>query len=127
MLLTQDERKKFAVLVNAVVDIPLVPENLEQVIFEHALASIDVALEETLPPPFQEFMRDPSKGIDKDQAREFAERLMDAINKRIDLPYLTEEQEGQLFRMVINPLVKAMTDGKQLSDLLPILKELSEE
>jgi hypothetical protein len=120
MLLTKEEQKQFAALVNAVIDIPLVPEELEQIIFEFALSAVDSALEEVLPPPFQELMRDPSRGIDKDQAREFSDRLAEAVNRKIDLPYLTEDQETQMLMIVINPIVKAMTHGKSLEMLLPV-------
>jgi hypothetical protein len=120
MLLSDAERKQFATLVNAVIDIPLVPESMEQVIFEHALAVIDSALEETLPPPFQELMRDPTRGIDKDQAQEFADRLTASIAGKIDLPYLSADQEAQILKLIINPVVKAMTDGKTLEMLMPV-------
>jgi hypothetical protein len=122
MLLTKEEQRQFATLVNAVIDIPLVPEALEQLVFEHALSVIDSALEEMLPPPFQELMRDPTRGIDKDQAKEFAERLTAAVNSKIDLPYLDDVQEAQMLSVVINPVVKAMTDGKSLEALLPVVQ-----
>ncbi len=122
MLLSQEERKKIAKIVNALVDIPLVPEELEQTIFEHAVGVIDTALEDTLPAVFSELLRDAERGIDKDHARVFGDRLVVSINKKIDLPYLNEEQEAQLLRTVIDPLVKAMINGRKLDDLLPALE-----
>ena len=122
MLLTDQERKQFATLINALIDIPLVSEDMEQVIFEHALGIIDAVLRDTLPVIFHEMMRDAERGIDKDQAQDFADRLVVSVNRQVDLPYLTEEQEAQLLRTVVNPLVKAMTQGKRLQDLLPALE-----
>lgn len=122
MLLTDEERKQFATLVNAVIDLPLVSEELEQTIFEHAIAMIDAALEDTLPVIFQSLMRQVEQGIDKDHAKDFADRLVVSVNQKVDLPYLNEEQEAQLLRIVINPLVKAMTDGKTLQSVLPGLQ-----
>ena len=122
MLLTDEERKQFATLVNALIDIPLVPEEFEQTIFEHAIAVIDSALEEALPTVFHSLMREAERGIDKDHAREFADRLVESVNQKVDLPYLNEDQEAQLLFAVINPLVKAMTTGKKLDDLLPALQ-----
>ena len=124
-ILTEQEQKQFATLVNALLDIPLVPENMEQVIFEHAVSVIDIALADTLPDLFHGMMRDANTGIDKDQAQAFADRLVVATNKRFDLPYLDEEQEAILLRTVINPIVKAMTNGKKLEDLLPALQAAS--
>ncbi len=119
MLLNQSERKKIAKLVNAMLDIPLVPENLEQTIFEHAVGMVDVALEDTLPAVFAELLHNTQNGIDKDHATVFADRLVVSINQKIDLPYLDENQEAKLLRIVIDPLVKAMTNGRRLDDLLP--------
>lgn len=123
MLLSKEEQKKIARLVNALIDIPLVSEDLEQTIFEHAVGLVDRALEDVLPEAFGELLRNPEKGIDKDHAREFGNRLVVAINRKVDLPYLNEEQEDQLLRTVIDPLVKAMVSGRKLDDLLPLLEQ----
>lgn len=119
MLLSKEEQKQFATLVNSIIDIPLVPEEMEQQIFEHAISVIDVALQDTLPTIFHGLMREAEKGIDKAHANEFADRLVETTNSKFDLPYLSEAQEAQILRLVIDPLVKAMTDGKTLQSLLP--------
>jgi hypothetical protein len=123
MLLNQQERKQLAQIVNALVDIPLIPEELEQTIFEHAVGMIDVALEDTLPAVLAELIHNAQNGIDKDHAVVFANRLVESINQKIDLPYLSEEQEAKILRIVIDPLVKAMTNGRRLQDILPLLQE----
>lgn len=121
-MLTPDEQKQFAALVNSIIDIPWIPEDMEQQIFEHAIGIIDKALDDTLPTLFHGLIREAEKGIDKSQTREFADRLVEATNKKFDLPYLNEEQEAQVLRLVIDPLVKAMTDGRTLQSLLPPLE-----
>jgi len=119
-MLLVEEQKKVATLINAIIDIPLVSEEMEQIIFEHAVAIIDAALDDILPEIFAGLLRDSDKGIDKDHARDFAQRLAQAVNKRINLPYLNEEQEGRLIQTVIDPIVKAMIGGRRLDDILPI-------
>jgi len=42
------------------------------------------------------------------------------------LPYLDEDQEAKLLRVVIDPLVKAMTNGRRLEDLLPEVADIVE-
>lgn len=118
-MLLVEEQKKIASLINAIIDIPLVSEEMEQVIFEHAVAIIDAALDDILPEAFAGLLRDDGKGIDKDHARDFAQRLSVAVNKRVNLPYLNEEQEGRLIQTVIDPIVKAMINGKRLDSILP--------
>lgn len=122
MLLNQQERKQLAQIVNALVDIPLIPEELEQTVFEHAVGAIDVALEDTLPAVLAELIHNAQNGIDKDHAVIFANRLVESINQKIDLPYLSEDQEAKILRIVIDPLVKAMTNGRRLEDILPLLQ-----
>jgi hypothetical protein len=119
-MLLVEEQKKVATLINAIIDIPLVSEEMEQIIFEHAVAIIDAALDDILPEIFAGLLRDSDKGIDKDHARDFAQRLAQAVNKRVNLPYLNEEQEGRLIQTVIDPIVKAMIGGRRLDDILPI-------
>lgn len=119
-MLLVEEQKKIASLINAIIDIPLVSEEMEQVIFEHAVAIIDAALDDILPEVFAGLLHDDGKGIDKDHARDFSRRLAEAVNKRINLPYLNEEQEGRLIQTVIDPIVKAMIDGKRLDAILPV-------
>ncbi len=118
MLLTDEERKKVAKIVNALVDIPLVPEALEETMFEHAVGMIDEAVEDTLPSVFTELLRNGENGINKNHAQDFANRLIESINKKIDLPYLDEEQEQRLLRIIIDPMVKGMVEGRKLDDLL---------
>jgi len=119
-VLIVEEQKKIASLINAIIDIPLVSEELEQTIFEHAVAIIDAALDDILPEVFAGLLRDNGKGIDKDHARDFSQRLAEAVNKRVNLPYLNEEQEGRLIQTVIDPIVKAMIEGRRLDDVLPL-------
>lgn len=119
-MLIVEEQKRIATLINAIIDIPLVSEELEQTIFEHAVAIIDAALDDILPEVFAGLLRDNAKGIDKDHARDFSQRLAEAVNKRVNLPYLNEEQEGRLIQTVVDPIVKAMIDGRRLDDVLPL-------
>jgi hypothetical protein len=115
----QQEQQRIAKIVNALIDIPLVGEEMEQTIFEHAVGLVDRALEDVLPAAFGELLHNAEKGIDKDQARQFANRLVEAVNRRVDLPYLNEEQEYRLLQTVVDPVVKGMLTGKTLDDLLP--------
>jgi hypothetical protein len=121
MLLTKEEQKQFAVLANALIDIPWVPEEMEQIMFEHAINILERVLQEALPDVFHELMRTAEKGIDPAQVPAFTERVINSAGAKVDLPYLNEEQETQFLRLIINPMVKSMAKGKNLTDLLPQL------
>jgi len=119
MLITKEEQKKFAALANTFIDIPWISEEMEQPIFEHAIGLLEGVLQDALPDVFQELTRSAEKGIDPSQVPALTERLVATANAKVDLPYLNEQQEAQLFSVVINPLVKAMATGRTLSDVLP--------
>ncbi len=122
MLLTPEERKKVAEALNTQIDIPWVPESMEATILEHAIGLVDSALEGVLPEAFGSLMRDGSQGIDAAEARAFGERLIQTVNKRVDLPYLDETQEAGFVKMMIDPLVQAMIDGETIDDVLNRVK-----
>lgn len=122
MLLNADEKKQIAELLNARLDVPWVPEQIELTLFEHAVGLIDTTVEGLLPEAFSSLLRDGSLGIDPSQAQVFGERLLQALNKRVDLPYLDEVQEASLFKMMIDPLVQAMVDGESIDKVLTRLK-----
>lgn len=122
MLLQTEEVKKVAELLNSRIDIPWVPESMEGSVLEHAIGLIDSALEGVLPDAFAALMRDGSQGIDETEARAFGERLIQAINKKVDLPYFDETQEANFVKLMVDPLVQAMIDGETIDDVLDRVK-----
>lgn len=118
MLLKAKEKKVVAEVLNARIDIPWVPEEIEGQVLEHALNLVEKALEDVLPQPFINLMRDGSSGIDPAKAREFGERVIAAINQKVNLPYFTEEQEAAFLKMMVDPVVEAMIDGQTIKDVL---------
>ena len=118
MLLSTEERKKLAELLNARIDIPWVPESMEGPIFEHGVTAVGTALGETLPEALGDLLRDGGQGIGEAEAKAFGERLVKALNQKINLPYFDEEQEANFIRMAVEPLVEAMSNGKTIDAVL---------
>ncbi|MCB0156253.1 MAG: hypothetical protein KDF65_15765 [Anaerolineae bacterium] len=118
MLLKAKEKKVVVEVLNARIDIPWVPEEIEGQVIEHAINLVEKALEDVLPQPFINLMRDGSSGIDPEKARVFGERVIAAINQKVNLPYFNEEQEAAFLRMMVDPVVEAMIDGQTIKDVL---------
>jgi hypothetical protein len=114
MLLTKHEQQQIARQISTLIDLPLIPDKIELIIYEHAVAVIDQAVQEVLPDIFGMFMRDPAQGISPPHAVEFSRRVVEAVNQKINLPYFNEAQEAELMRLVIAPLITAMIKGRQL-------------
>ena len=123
MFLKPEEVKKVAQVLNSRIDIPWVPEGMETSILEHAIGLIDSALEGVMPEVFAKLMHDGTQGIDEVEARAFGERLIQAINKKVDLPYFDEAQEANFIKMMVDPLVQAMIDGETIDDVLDRVKD----
>lgn len=119
-MLTSEQEKKIAGIVNSVIDIPGVPEFVEQIIFEQAVHLIDEAIQNVLPEPFKDLLNTLDDGIDRNTARQLADRLVVIVNEKVNIPILNEDQEARLFRIVIDIIVKGMTTGRKLDNLLKV-------
>lgn len=119
MLFNESQVDKIAHLINGLIDIPILGERFEFLIFKSAVTLVDKALEEVLPSEFVEIINNPELGFEVgNQSGEFIERLVYSVNKRVDIPMLNEKQEEKLIRTILELLVKSMAKGKQIDNLL---------
>ena len=121
-------------LLNAVLDLDNFTDEEEQLIFKHAVCQVVRAIEETLPRPFltlctRSAERAPSRGryssgdvegLDAEQAERLVERLGDAVQGRVTLPWLDQKQEWQLVQCVVELVVCGMRRGSSFDDALGI-------
>ncbi len=119
-MLTAQQITRIAGMINSHIDIPLVSESLEQDLIEKAITIVDVQLEKLLPGGMKDFLQElkPGDGLDRAHCGSFIERLVTALNKRIDIPFLGEKQEEKLIRTVAELLVKTMSNARSLDDIL---------
>ena len=113
-----EQKSKLVALVNSSIDIPVIPESLEESIFRKSIDLIDDALDTFLPQEIQELAESLSDGIERNNAKDFVENLTRFLNKKVDLPILNEAQEGKLIGLVVDILVKSMTKSRTLNNLL---------
>ncbi len=113
-----EQKSKLVALVNSSIDIPVVPESLEESIFRKSIDLIDDALDTFLPQEIQELAESLNDGIERNNAKDFVENLTRFLNKKVDLPILNEAQEGKLIGLVVDIVVKSMTKSRTLNNLL---------
>lgn len=118
-MLSADQIRKIATLVNNLVDVPIVPEFMEQQVFEAAVTLIDRQLDQLLPAGLKEFLNDASKMLDDAHTGDLANRLVAILEKNVDIPLLNDEQEQKIFKIVIDLIIRAMASRKTLDGLLP--------
>lgn len=119
-MLTDRQITGIAGMINSHIDIPLVPESFEQNLIEKAIAMVDEQLEALLPGDVKAFLGElkPGDGLDRAHCGAFIERLVAALNKRMDIPFMGEKQEEKLIRTVVELLVKTMSNVKSLDNIL---------
>jgi len=113
-MLTKAEAEAIASKLNKVINLPILKEEAEQIILVKIVKRIDRFLYDVLPNEIYEMIRVASDGISEKDALILEQNLPPLANKYIDLPFLTEEMEEAVYRIVIGLLVRAMQKGKSI-------------
>lgn len=114
IVLRREDITRIATKLNKEVNFPLLKEDKEQILLEKIVKRIDQILFDILPEEIYECLKMKENGIDPKEAEEIKERIIRAVNKKIDLPFLNEQKEKNLIRFVIDIIVNAMTVGKTI-------------
>jgi transcriptional regulator CtsR len=121
-MLNSQQLNDIAAAINDRVDIPLVGERQEAKLFSAALARLDAHLEVLLREYLGEEMLNHVIRLLDRQADEASRRealqalirqqlaapLVDRLNQRLDLPFLSEREEGRLLTLVLDEVVNQM-------------------
>ncbi|MFC2077888.1 hypothetical protein ACFLTM_03690 [Candidatus Bipolaricaulota bacterium] len=113
-MLTEKELEAIATRLNSAIDLPLLKEGTEQIIFVKIVKLIDGFLYGVLPNEIYELAHAASDGISEQDAVLIEENLTKLVNRKLDLPFLNERTEETIFRVVIGTIVKAMLKGRSL-------------
>ena len=113
-MLTQAEVEAIATKLNKVINLPILKEDKEQIIFVKIVKQIDRFLYGVLPNEIYELIRVASDGISEKDALVMEENLTKLANGYIYLPFLTEPMEETVFRVVVGLIVRAMLKGKTI-------------
>lgn len=115
-MLTDAEVLALASKLNRVVNVPFVGEANELVVFTKLVRRIDRALYKALPNEYYELVHNAADGISQAEAQAIEERLTPAINRVVDIPFLTERMEAKLIGFVVGIIVNAMVKGFKLEE-----------
>jgi len=100
-------RMAVASVINVVIDIPLVGEIEEQILFVRLVDIVADRLEELLLRqglPWEKPMIEDVKAARDHEHDDWKERLVSEVNHKLDLPILNEEQEQAAIRFVVDKL-----------------------
>ena len=118
MILTQMQQDYLIDKVNEKINLPILGERGERMIFAKAIEKILEKLEKELPEEVLNYIHDVSVGFipggDGD-LQDAIEASVDFLNKEINLPLISERKEKKLFTAVIESLFEAMLRGNKLA------------
>jgi hypothetical protein len=118
-MLTDAEVNALAQKVNAAINLPILNEEKEFVIFAKIIKWIDRKLYEILPNEYYELINDATDGISKEEAVALEERLTPIINDAVNIPIISEKQEEKLISLVLGIIINAMVKGFKLEAAEP--------
>jgi len=115
-MLTESELEAIATRLNHAIDLPLLKEGTEQIVFVKIVKLIDRFLYGVLPNEIYQLIKVVSDGISEQDAVLIEENLTQLVNRKVDLPFLSERTEETVFRVVIGTIVRAMIKGRSIED-----------
>jgi ribosomal protein S13 len=115
-MLTDEQVNAIAQMVNNAVNLPLLGEKAEFVVFAKIVRMLDRKLYEVLPNEYYELINDASNGISEEEAAKMEERLTNLLNEKVNIPFISERKEAILIGIVIGQVVRAMVNGFKLGE-----------
>jgi len=114
-LLDADGRKRIATRLNEQVDLPLLNEEQEQVLFEKFVDAVVQPLEKLIP----EDMRSHLKAASAAELEALKQHLTETLLEKLPgLPFLDKEKERQMLRVVVDFIVETFIDHSGLDGVL---------
>ena len=113
-MLTKAEIEAIATKLNHAINLPILDEKREQVIFYKIVKKVDEFLYSVLPNEVYELIRVVSDGISPNDAVIIENNLAELATQYIDIPIVPKAMEETIYRVVIGTIVRAMLKGKSL-------------
>jgi hypothetical protein len=113
-MLSAEEVEVLASKLNKKIDLPFITEGTEQVIFVKTVKVFDRLLYQNIPNELYGLIKNTSDGISDKDAEELKLVLGSRLNKSLEIPYVPEWVEQQVFEILIGLVVDAMKKGCSL-------------
>ena len=113
-MLSAEEVEVLASKLNKKIDLPFITEGTEQVIFVKTVKVFDRLLYQNIPNELYGLIKNTSDGISDKDAEELKLVLGSRLSKSLEIPYVPEWVEQQVFEILIGLVVDAMKKGCSL-------------
>jgi hypothetical protein len=118
-MLSGAEVNALAQKANKAINFPFLNEEKEFIVFVKVIKWVDKQLYQLLPNEYYELVKDSTDGISKEEAIKIEDRLTPLINNVVNIPILTEKQEGKLISLILGLIINAMIKGFKLEEIEP--------
>ena len=118
MELSENQKKYLVNKINEKINLPILGERGERKIFAFAIDKILETIKNNIPVEILPYINDIAVGLvpggdaDLDDAKEATVRM---LNKEINIPFMGEKREKELFETVVDLLFNAMQKGNKLA------------
>jgi hypothetical protein len=113
-MLSAEEVEVLASKLNKKIDLPFITEGTEQIIFVKTVKVFDRLLYQNIPNELYGLIKNTSDGISEKDAEELKLVLGSRLSKSLEIPYVPEWVEQQVFEILIGLVVDAMKKGCSL-------------
>ncbi len=113
-MLSAEEVEVLASKLNKKIDLPFITEGTEQIVFVKTVKVFDRLLYQNIPNELYGLIKNTSDGISDKDAEELKLVLGSRLNKSLEIPYVPEWVEQQVFEILIGLVVDAMKKGCSL-------------
>lgn len=113
-VLSREEEKQIAKIVNKAINIPFMSEKREYKVFLAGIRLIDKALTLYLPEELLECIHDIQAGVSHEEVAVLEKRITPIINQMINIPLIPEFLEARLISMVLGIILNALRQGAKV-------------
>lgn len=118
-MLSNEQVVYVAKKINKKVNLPVLGEKAEFAIIKKAVTKVLDILEDEIPEEYFDFLEDTAQGFDPEQGTNIQfikNNIVEFVNKKVDIPLLNENTEKEVFAVVIDVIIDAMTKDKKLEE-----------
>ncbi len=113
-MLNDEQINAIAQKANDAINIPIIGEKLELIIFAKIVKFVDMKLYEVLPNEYYALIHNAHDGIDAEDAAMLELRLGTLINDKVNIPFISEKKEKELIDLILGMIIKGLVKGAKL-------------
>ena len=113
-MLTDEEVNALANKLNNTINIPILSEEKEFIVFVKLIRWVDRQLYALLPNEIYKLVHDSHDGISREEAVKIRQRVSPLINKLIDIPIVSEALEEVIIGTILDLILTALIKGFKL-------------